>query len=182
MNELNEPWLIYDNWEHVYLTMSINERAKLDSHSRYNFLIPLKDEYLGLADFINEHSISTSTEQKDVKIHETVISMEVLFNLPKPTTEEMGWSPKSNPTIAVLCKDEDDIERMCKSYNDKGNNSFVYAIDNCNLYGQNCIAILISKNFENEKLLDNTKWRVFNRCGGHVDFKNVFVAKEENNA
>ena len=180
MNELNEPWLIYDNWEHVYLTMSINERAKLDSPSRYNFLMPLKDEYLGLADFINEHSIST--EQKDVKIHETVISMEDLFNLPKPTTEEMGWSPKSNPTIAVLCKDEDDVERMCKLYNDKGNNSFVYAIDNCNLYGQNCIAILISKNFENEKLLDNTKWRVFNRCGGHADFKNVFVAKEENNA
>ena len=63
MNELNEPWLIYDNWEHVYLTMSINERAKLDSPSRYNFLMPLKplkDEYLGLADFINEHSISTN--------------------------------------------------------------------------------------------------------------------------
>ena len=65
MNELNEPWLIYDNWEHVYLTMSINERAKLDSPSRYNFLMSLKDEYLGLADFIKEHPIST--EQKDVE-------------------------------------------------------------------------------------------------------------------
>ena len=74
--------------------------------------MPLKDEYLGLADFINEHFVST--EQKDVKMHETIISMEDLFNLPKPTTEEMGQSPKSNPTIAVLCKDEDDVERMCE--------------------------------------------------------------------
>lgn len=178
MNELNEPWLIYDNWEHVYLTMSINERIKLDEPSHYNFLMPLKNEYLGLVDFINKHPISI--EWKDVKMHETIISMGELFNLPKPTTEEMGWSPKSNPTIAVLCEDEDDVERMCKLYNDKGNNSFIYAIDNCNLYGQNCIAIFVSKNFDNEKLLDDTRWRVFNRCGGHADFKHVFVAKEEN--
>ena len=112
-------------------------------------------------------------------MHETIISIENLFNLPKPTPEEMNWSLKTNPIIAVLCKDADDIERMCKLYNDRGNNSFIYATENSNLIGQNPIAIFLSKNFDDAELLDNTKWRVFNRCGGHANFKNVFIAKEE---
>lgn len=111
-------------------------------------------------------------------MQETIISMERLFDLPKPTTEEMGWSKKSNPVIAVLCEDEYDVERMCTLYNEKGNNSFVYAVDNCNLYGQNCIAIFVSKDFNDEQLFEDTKWRVFNRCGGHPYLKNIFVAKE----
>lgn len=36
--------------------------------------------------------------------------MKDLFNLPKPSAEEMKWSPKSNPCIAVLCKDK----KRCK--------------------------------------------------------------------
>ena len=110
----------------------------------------------------------------------TEISMKELFNLPKPTTEELKCSPKSNPTIAVLCKDEDDMYRMCELYNDEGNNSFVYAYERSGLLGQNLIAILVSKKFENENnLLDIAIKRVISRCGGHADFKNVFVAMED---
>ena len=113
-------------------------------------------------------------------MHETIISMEDLFNLPKPTTEEMGWSLKSNPTIAVLCKDEDDMYRMCELYNDEGNNQFVYVHEQSDLLGENIIAIFVSKNFENENnLLDIAIKRVISRCGGHADFKNVFVAMEK---
>ena len=114
------------------------------------------------------------------KLDMTEISMKELFNLPKPTTEEMKWSPKSNPTIAVLCRDEKDGYRMCELYNDKGNNEFVYAYENFHLVGHNIIAILVSKKFENENnLLDIAIKRVISRCGGHADFKNVFVAMEE---
>ena len=118
---------------------------------------------------------------KDEKtVNMTEISMKDLFNLPKPSTEEMKWSPKSNPTIAVLCKDEKDGYRMCELYNDKGNNSFVYAYEQSGLLGQNIIAIFVSKKFENENnLLDIAIKRVISRCGGHADFKNVFVAMEE---
>lgn len=110
----------------------------------------------------------------------TEISMKDLFNLPKPSTEEMKWSPKSNPTIAVLCKDEKDVNRMCELYNDEGNNQFVYVINQFELLGQNPIAIFVSKKFENENnLLDIAINRVISRCGGHADFKKVFVAMEE---
>lgn len=110
----------------------------------------------------------------------TEISMEDLFNLPKPSTEEMKWSPKSNPCIAVLCKDEEDANRMCELYNDEGNNSFVYVINRFNLLGQNPIAIFLSKKFENnDNLLDIAIKRVISRCGGHADFKRVFVAMEK---
>lgn len=112
-------------------------------------------------------------------VNMTQISMEDLFNLPKPSTEELKWSPKSNPCIAVLCKDEEDADRMCELYNDEGNNQFVYAIDSFNLLGQNLIAIFVSKKFENENnLLDIAIKRVISRCGGHADFKRVFVAME----
>ena len=106
------------------------------------------------------------------------ISMSDLFNLPKPTCEEMGWSPKSNPCIAVLCKDEEDVERMCKLYNDKGNNQFIYITDDIQLLGQNPIAIFVSCKFDNDKLLGKTIQRVVSRCGGHADFKQVFVNEE----
>ena len=109
----------------------------------------------------------------------TEISMKNLFNLPKPTTEELGWNPKSNPCIVVLCKDEKDANRMCTLYNDKGNNQFVYVVNKFQLLGQNPIAILISKNFSNDELLNLTVKRVVSRCGGHTDFKQVFVAMEE---
>ncbi len=110
----------------------------------------------------------------------TEISMKELFNLPKPSTEEMKWSPKSNPTIAVLCKDKKDVNRMCELYNDEGNNQFVYVINQFELLGQNPIAIFVSKKFENENnLLDIAIKRVISRCSGHADFKKVFVAMEE---
>ena len=117
---------------------------------------------------------------KDEKtVNMTEISMKDLFNLPKPSTDELKWSPKSNPCIAVLCKDEEDADRMCELYNDEGNNQFVYAIDSFNLLGQNLIAIFVSKKFENENnLLDIAIKRVISRCGGHADFKRVFVAME----
>ena len=60
-----------------------------------------------------------SKDEKTVNM--TEISMKDLFNLPKPSAEEMKWSPKSNPCIAVLCKDEEDVNRMCELYNDEGN-------------------------------------------------------------
>lgn len=107
------------------------------------------------------------------------ISMSDLFNLPKPTSEEMKWSPKSNPCIVVLCKDEEDANRMCTLYNDKGNNQFVYVVNKSQLLGQNPIAIFISKNFSNDELLNLTVKRVISRCGGHADFKQVFVDEEE---
>ena len=118
-----------------------------------------------------------SKDEKTVNM--TEISMEDLFNLPKPSAEELKWNPKSNPCIAVLCKDEADANRMCELYNDEGNNQFVYAIDIFNLLGQNLIAIFVSKKFENENnLLDIAIKRVISRCGGHADFKQVFVAME----
>ena len=110
----------------------------------------------------------------------TEISMKNLFNLPKPSAEELKWSPKSNPCIVVLCKDEEDANRMCELYNDEGNNQFVYVINRFNLLGQNPIAIFVSKKFENENnLLDIAIKRVISRCGGHADFKRVFVAMEK---
>lgn len=109
----------------------------------------------------------------------TEISMKDLFNLPKPTTEELGWSPKSNPCIVILCKDEDDADRMCTLYNDEGNNQFVYVVNKFQLLGQNPIAIFVSCKFDNDKLLRKTIQRVVSRCGGHADFKQVFVAMEE---
>jgi len=118
---------------------------------------------------------------KDEKtVNMTEISMKDLFNLPKPSTEELKWSPKSNPCIAVLCKDEEDVNRMCELYNDEGNNQFVYAVNRFNLLGQNPIAIFVSKKFmNNDNLLDITIKRVISRCGGHADFKQVFVAMEK---
>ena len=134
-------------------------------------MIGLSSEKSGLF-----HGTSGDKEVLDM----TEISMKELFNLPKPTTEEMGWTSKSNPTIAVLCEDEDDIHRMCELYNDEGNNSFVYTYEQSGLLGQNLIAILVSKKFENKNnLLDIAIERVISRCGGHADFKNVFVAMEE---
>lgn len=109
----------------------------------------------------------------------TEISMKNLFNLPKPTTEELGWNPKSNPCIVVLCKDEKDANRMCTLYNNKGNNQFIYITDYIQLLGQNPIAIFVSCKFDNDKLLRKTIQRVISRCGGHADFKQVFVAMEE---
>jgi hypothetical protein len=112
-------------------------------------------------------------------VNMTEISMKDLFNLPKPSAEEMKWSPKSNPCIAVLCKDEEDVNRMCELYNDEVNNQFVYIINRFNLLGQNPIAIFLSKKFENnDNLLDIAIKRVISRCGGHADFKQVFVAME----
>lgn len=118
---------------------------------------------------------------KDEKtVNMTEISMEDLFNLPKPSAEELKWSPKSNPCITVLCKDEEDVNRMCELYNDEGNNQFVYVINRFNLLGQNPIAIFLSKKFENnDNLLDIAIKRVISRCGGHTDFKRVFVAMEK---
>jgi hypothetical protein len=119
-----------------------------------------------------------SKDEKTVNM--TEISMKELFNLPKPSTEEMKWNPKSNPCIAVLCKDEKDVNRMCELYNDEGNNQFVYVINRFNLLGQNPIAIFVSKKFENEdNLLDIAIKRVISRCGSHADFKQVFVAMEK---
>lgn len=116
---------------------------------------------------------------KKKTVNMTEISMKDLFNLPKPSTEELKWSPKSNPCIAVLCKDEEDANRMCELYNDEGNNPFVYVISRFNLLGQNPIAIFVSKKFENENnLLDIAIKYVISRCGGHADFKQVFVAME----
>ena len=112
-------------------------------------------------------------------VNMTEISMKDLFNLPKPSTEELKWNPKSNPCIAVLCEDEEDANRMCELYNDEGNNQFIYAINRFNLLGQNPIAIFVSKKFENENnLLDIVIKRVISRCGGHADFSQVFVAME----
>lgn len=109
----------------------------------------------------------------------TEISMKDLFNLPKPSTEEMKWNPKSNPCIAVLCKDEEDANRICELYNDEGNNQFVYVINRFNLLGQMAIAIFVSKKFvNNDNLLDIAIKRVSSRCGGHADFKQVLVAME----
>lgn len=118
-----------------------------------------------------------SKDEKTVNM--TEISMEDLFNLPKPSAEEMKWSPKSNPCIVVLCKDEKDVNRMCELYNDEGNNQFVYVVNQCELLGQNPIAIFLSKKFENnDNLLDIAIKRVISRCGGHAVFKQVFVAME----
>lgn len=118
-----------------------------------------------------------SKDEKTVNM--TEISMKDLFNLPKPSTEELKWSPKSNSCIAVLCKDEEDANRMCELYNDEGNNQFVYVINRFNFLGQNPIAIFVSKKFENnDNLLDIAIKRVISRCGGHADFKRVFVAME----
>ena len=108
------------------------------------------------------------------------ISMKDLFNLPKPSTEEMKWNPKLNPCITVLCKDEGDANRMCDLYNDEGNNQFVYVTNQFGLLGQNPIGIFISKKFENnDYLLDIAIKRVISRCGNNADFKRVFVAMEE---
>lgn len=112
-------------------------------------------------------------------VNMTEISMKDLFNLPKPSAEEMKWSPKSNPCIVVLCKDEKDVNRMCELYNDEGNNQFIYVINQCELLGRNPIAIFVSKKFENnDYLLDIAIKRVISRCSGHADFKQVFVAME----
>jgi hypothetical protein len=133
-------------------------------------MLGLSGEESGLFHISNKNEKTVSMTQ---------ISMEDLFNLPKPSAEELKWSPKSNPCITVLCKDKKDANRMCELYNDEGNNQFVYVINRFNLLGQNPIAIFLSKKFENnDNLLDIAIERVISRCGGHADFKQVFVAME----
>jgi hypothetical protein len=78
----------------------------------------MEENMLGLS---GEESGLFHIHNKDERtVNMTEISMEDLFNLPKPSAEEMKWNPKSNPCIAVLCKDEADANRMCELYNDEG--------------------------------------------------------------
>ena len=109
---------------------------------------------------------------------ETIISIDDLLNLPRPSAKEMGWSPKSIPTIAVLCKDDKDTIRLWEKYNDLGNNPFVYVKYKSDLVGHNIIAILVSKDFDDEEILDYAKERIISRCSHHDEFKKLFIAKE----